>query len=102
MALERHVATTHDILQSWRATREDVWLPNHLDPGQLVVFPRLQIKDTEHFARDLLQREGLMTVPGELFGLPGHIRIGLGMPAAKLAAGLEVLGRALDDHDDLT
>jgi aspartate aminotransferase len=44
--------------------------------GAFYVFPRTPIADDVAFVR-LLAEEGVLTVPGSGFGMPGHIRISL-------------------------
>jgi aspartate aminotransferase len=44
--------------------------------GAFYVFPRTPIEDDVAFVR-LLAEEGVLTVPGSGFGMPGHIRISL-------------------------
>ena len=44
--------------------------------GAFYVFPRTPIDDDVSFVR-LLAEEGVLTVPGSGFGMPGHIRISL-------------------------
>jgi aspartate/methionine/tyrosine aminotransferase len=36
-------------------------------------------------------------VPGRFFGMPDHLRIGLGVEPAAFRGGLERLGRAVDE-----
>jgi aspartate/methionine/tyrosine aminotransferase len=61
-----------------------------------IVFPRLVgAADTAPLAETLLERDGVAVVPGELFGCPQHLRIGLGGDPAALEAGLSRLGARL-------
>jgi aspartate aminotransferase len=55
--------------------------------GAFYVFPRTPIDDDVAFVR-LLADEGVLTVPGSGFGMPGHIRI-------SLTVERETIGRAL-------
>jgi aspartate/methionine/tyrosine aminotransferase len=48
-------------------------------------------------ARRAIEEHGVMTSPGELFGLPGHLRIGVGNPdIGMIQEGLRLLGKTLD------
>ena len=47
------------------------------------------------FAGRLLQDHGVAVVPGEEFGLPGHIRISYAVSEDKLVSGLEKIAEAL-------
>jgi aspartate/methionine/tyrosine aminotransferase len=50
--------------------------------------------DSLALARRLLG-DGILVVPGEVFGQPHHLRIAIGRPASSLARGLERLGHAI-------
>jgi aspartate/methionine/tyrosine aminotransferase len=67
--------------------------------GGLVAFPRLRgIEDTSAFAARALKERGVCVVPGEFFGAPGHIRIGIGArDARRLAEGLRRLREAIGE-----
>ena len=44
-----------------------------------------------------MDEHGVMTSPGELFGMPGHLRIGVGHPDVEhVREGLRLLGATLD------
>jgi aspartate/methionine/tyrosine aminotransferase len=62
----------------------------------LTAFPRIDgVRDSFALQRFLLEREGVGVVPGEFFGLPGHLRIGCGLPPVRLAEALERLARGI-------
>lgn len=66
--------------------------------GGPIAFPRVALpkgKTAEQVALKLLKDEGVLTSPGELFGRPGHFRVGCGGPPDKTRAGFEALGKAL-------
>ena len=65
------------------------WYPTHGHYG----FPRAG-GDTLALAHTLAER-GVLLTPGDYFGLPGHLRLGWGVPAHQLAAALEALDAAL-------
>lgn len=62
-------------------------------PGSLTAFPPLAI-DLEN-AHRLRREHGIVALPGACFGVPGHIRVGLGIPPDDLAAALAALDGAL-------
>jgi aspartate/methionine/tyrosine aminotransferase len=71
----------------------------HVPPaGGLVLFPRVRgARSTRAFVDRAIREHGVCVVPGEFFGAPGHVRIGIGTRRASvLAEGLRRLGRALD------
>jgi hypothetical protein len=61
-----------------------------------IVFPRWTAGHTERLCALLREKYETTVVPGRFFDMPGHFRIGIGGATADLAAGLERLGRALD------
>ena len=61
-------------------------------------FPKIhQLNDTRDFCEGLARRYETLVVPGHFFAEPAHIRLGFGAPVDELEAGLEQLGRALDE-----
>ena len=54
--------------------------------GAFYVFPRTPIDDDVAFVR-LLAEEGVLTVPGSGFGMPGHIRISLTVERETVVRG---------------
>jgi aspartate aminotransferase len=61
--------------------------------GAFYVFPRTPIEDDVAFVR-LLAEEGVLTVPGSGFGMPGHIRISLTVEREIVVRGLPGFERA--------
>lgn len=94
------------IMESYHAH----WLSEGLMEGRLpphgcIAFPRaVGIDNTEHFSEWLADRCGVVVVPGEHFGAPGHIRIGFAHAPADVDYGLQALTdglkryRALGEH----
>lgn len=62
-----------------------------------IMFPRVKQGSAERLLRVLRGKYETSVVPGRFFELPDHFRIGLGGDSETLVAGLERLGRALDD-----
>ncbi len=52
-------------------------------------------RSSAELARRLLAEERALILPGEHFGVPGHLRLGFGCAAGELSGGLAALGRAL-------
>jgi aspartate/methionine/tyrosine aminotransferase len=67
--------------------------------GGMIAFPRLVRGDVARLCERLRSRYETTVVPGRFFGAPAHFRLALGAPPETLAAGLERLGRALDDQE---
>ena len=61
--------------------------------GAFYVFPRTPIEDDVAFVR-LLAEEGVLTVPGSGFGMPGHIRISLTVDRETVVRALPGFERA--------
>lgn len=64
-----------------------------------VMFPRLRSGETsERLCRLLREKYETTVVPGSFFERPEHFRVGIAGPTNVLEAGLERLGRALEEH----
>jgi aspartate/methionine/tyrosine aminotransferase len=64
-------------------------------------FPRVVgVEDTRALSRWLIARHGVVVVPGECFGMAGHIRVGVGLDADKLKNGLERLATGLQEYSE--
>lgn len=61
-----------------------------------VMFPRVRHGTSDELCRVLHEKYETSVVPGRFFEMPAHFRIGIAGDTAKLKAGLERLGRALD------
>jgi len=61
------------------------------------VFPRLVGMDGDAFFRRLSAEYDTSVAPGRFFGLPDHVRIGLGADPAQTREGLRRVAAALDD-----
>ena len=67
--------------------------------GGAVAFPRIRgVDDTEIFAQRLAEQYDTGVVPGSFFQCAAHFRVAIGGLSDMLGAGLEALGRALDDR----
>lgn len=73
----------------------EAFVPRH----GLIAFPRVRsVTDTRALVRHLQAHHGVDVVPGEYFGAPGHVRVGCGLPAESLRAGLARLERGIADY----
>ncbi|WP_207587052.1 aminotransferase class I/II-fold pyridoxal phosphate-dependent enzyme [Halomontanus rarus] len=50
------------------------------------------------FCRTVVEEASVVLGPGECFGYPDYFRIGFGLPTEELEAGLERVGRVLEDR----
>jgi aspartate/methionine/tyrosine aminotransferase len=90
-AVERE---SRPIWARWLATTEGIEcvVPEH----GIIAFPRVVgVDDTLALCDHLATQHGVDVVPGEFFGKPGHVRIGCGVPAAKLKEGLARIERGI-------
>lgn len=90
--LDANAAALNDFYQAHHAFLD---APPHLHGT--VSFPRLRRGDVETFCDLLTNRYETAVVPGRFFGMAEHLRIGLGVAPDSFRAGLDRLGRALDE-----
>ena len=70
-------------------------------PFGTVWFPRLRRGETvEQLCRLLREKYDTSVVPGKFFGMPEHIRVGLGCKTEVFAEGIHRLGLALAELSD--
>ena len=62
-----------------------------------VMFPRVRSGDAEELCRVLREKYETSVVPGKFFEMPAHFRVGIAGETDVLEAGLERLGKALDE-----
>ncbi|HEX8906506.1 MAG TPA: pyridoxal phosphate-dependent aminotransferase [Longimicrobiaceae bacterium] len=92
----RLLDANRDALNAFYRTRGDLeWMPHR---AGTVSFPRVRAGNARRLCRRLEREHDAAVTPGAFFGMPDHVRIGLGVEPAAFAAGLERLGRALDDE----
>jgi aspartate/methionine/tyrosine aminotransferase len=65
--------------------------------GGIIAFPRLVEGDVDALCGRLKERHETSVVPGRFFGAPRHFRLAFGAEPATVEAGLDRLGRALDE-----
>jgi len=82
------------VLNEFYRGRPDLeWIEHH---AGTVSFPRAPGVDVGALCESLRGRFDTAVVPGSWFGMPDHLRIGLGVDPADFRAGLDRLGSALD------
>jgi aspartate/methionine/tyrosine aminotransferase len=93
-AIERVERESRPIFASWLASEPAV--SAHLPEFGLIAFPRIEgASETRELARYLAAEHGVGVVPGEFFGLPGHVRLGFGLPPPRLTEALRRLSAGL-------
>jgi aspartate/methionine/tyrosine aminotransferase len=94
---KRIVAENYTLLGEWAEATPGV---NLVKPqGGPICFPRVALpkgKTAKDLALALLKEKAVLTTPGELFGRPGHFRIGCGDEPEKTKAALDALRAALE------
>ena len=83
------------VLNSFLRERDD--LEHIAHEFGTVSFPRLKRGDVDRLCALLKEKYDTTVVPGRFFEMPQHFRVGIGCETATLVAGLERLGRALDE-----
>jgi aspartate/methionine/tyrosine aminotransferase len=91
----RLLETNGRLLNDFFATRDDLdWTPHRFGT---VSFPRLKKGSADELCALLADKYETSAVPGRFFELPRHFRVGVGGDTDSLRAGLDRLGRALDE-----
>jgi aspartate/methionine/tyrosine aminotransferase len=63
----------------------------------IIAFPRIEgVSDTRELGRHLQTKHGVDVVPGEFFGLGGHLRIACGVDEETMIEGLRRLGEGIE------
>jgi aspartate/methionine/tyrosine aminotransferase len=83
------------LLNDFLDTRED--LETVRPEFGTVMFPRVRSGSAEQFCRLLREQYDTSVVPGVFFEMPQHFRLGIAIETEVLEAGLEQIGRALDE-----
>ena len=83
------------ILNEFLDTREDLEVVR--PEFGTVMFPRVRSGDSERLCRVLSEKYETSVVPGRFFEMPAHFRIGITAETDVVEAGLERLGKALDE-----
>ena len=93
-----------------RTHRERVaeWVERHdldwYEPVGVNAFPTVPdgFSDGREFCRAVVEREGVVLAPGDLFGFPDRFRIGFGLPTDELEAGLDRVSRVIEDGSSVS
>jgi len=86
------------LLNAFLDTRED--LETVRPEFGTVMFPRVRRGTSEQLCRVLREKYETSVVPGVFFEMPAHFRIGIAVDTEMLEAGLERLGKTLDEIGD--
>ncbi len=94
----------HRLLQGFLGHNSDV-VSGPVPHEGVICFPRYHrpagdgrpLPASREFCGRLAEERGVLLVPGECFEREHHFRLGFGYDTAKLEAGLDVLGRYMDE-----
>jgi len=96
LAENRELAREHrDRVAEWIDRHDLDWF----EPVGVNAFPTVPegFENGREFCREVVEREGVVLAPGDLFGFPDRFRIGFGLPRDELEEGLERVSRVIDD-----
>lgn len=80
-------AESRPIWERWLRGTEGIRA--HVPARGIIAFPRVEgVRDTRALCEFLVREHQVDVVPGEFFGLAGHVRVGCALPPALLRAGL--------------
>lgn len=89
-----------DVVHDWLTSHRTV-VSCAAPAAGVLVFPALPpVRDTIGFCHRLMHRHGVLLVPGECFGLRGHVRLGFGGTEGDLRRGLDVLSTELQQIEE--
>jgi aspartate/methionine/tyrosine aminotransferase len=91
---QRILSTNRDVLDRFLSERPDLEAPRFT--AGTVSFPRVRASVAD-LCNLLREKYDTTVVPGRFFGLPEHVRIGLGCEVNIFADGIRRVGLALDD-----
>jgi len=92
----RHIMDNLEMLSSWMEGREELEWVSPL--AGVVAFPRLKYKaSADGLCQRLIEAYRTFTVPGSVFGMAQHFRIGYGGSIQELEGGLKNLAAALEE-----
>lgn len=91
--IERHLTTARINRAMFGQAAADLpWLDGGLASGGFTVFPRIRAATSAlAVCHELCERHDVLLLPGEVFSMPGRLRLGFGVDPADFAAGLERL-----------
>jgi aspartate/methionine/tyrosine aminotransferase len=92
---QKRLDSNREMLNQFLDTRAD--LEAIRPPFGSIMFPRVKQGDANKLCELLREKYETSVVPGSFFEMPAHFRVGLGGDSETLAAGLERLGKALDE-----
>ena len=91
-----YVRRGFETVASWAAGRDDVEVQPPDAAAVCFVKYTKPVNSTELVLR-LVREKDVFVVPGDLFGLDGHLRVSFGLPEDYVRAGLSRLGELLDE-----
>ncbi len=94
--IKQKITQNYKILEDWMKNQNDLEMVAPL--GGVTCFPRLKSgKSSEKLTKILVEKYRTFTVPGHVFKMPSHFRIGYGGNLDELNEGFKQLEKALED-----
>lgn len=84
------------VLEKWLQERSEIFRWRNPEAGAISLVEFRHEVDTDELAEALRRDESCLIQPGSQFGLPRHLRLGIGQPTAALEDGLGRLSRVLE------
>ncbi len=84
------------VLEAWLEERSEMFRWRNPEAGAISLVEFRHQVDTGELAEALRRDESCLVQPGSQFGLPRHLRLGIGPPTAALEDGLGRLSRVLE------
>lgn len=84
------------VLEAWLEERAEIFRWRAPEAGAIGLVEFRHEVDTAELAEALRRDESCLIQPGSQFGLPRHLRLGIGPPTARLQEGLGRLARVIE------
>ena len=85
------------LLNGWVAKQGDLVTFVPPEAGGMAFLQYHHPVNSSELSIRLRQEQSLLVLPGDVYGMDGYLRLGIGERHEVLAAGLEILGRAFSE-----
>lgn len=84
------IDTNTQMIEQFMDRHQDVFMWHPPQAG-VIAFPQLLVGEARQFCQRAVDEANVLLIPGDVFGCPANIRLGLGIATERLARGLERL-----------